>query len=114
MTGPSSSPSVREALGTDGFDRAFAAGSRLSGQEAAAVTHDDRPTAGTRGLTPADRPMGHLGAPSAAVRPQWLTGDHAGSCSARSAQVESAAIASATPPPGAHRRRRDGHARVVW
>jgi predicted ATPase len=39
---------VREALGTDGFDRAFAAGSRLSRQEAAAVAHDDRPSADTR------------------------------------------------------------------
>jgi hypothetical protein len=39
---------VREALRTDGFDRAFAAGSRLSRQEAAAVAHDDWPSAGTR------------------------------------------------------------------
>ena len=34
---------VREALGADDFDQAFAAGSRLSRQEAAAVAHDARP-----------------------------------------------------------------------
>jgi predicted ATPase len=39
---------VREALGSDGFDRAFAAGSPLSRQEAAAVARDARPSAGTR------------------------------------------------------------------
>ena len=36
---------VREALGGDGFDRAFAAGSELSRQEAAAVAHDAQPSA---------------------------------------------------------------------
>jgi tetratricopeptide (TPR) repeat protein len=39
---------VREALGADGFDQAFATGSRLSRREAATAAQDDRSSAATR------------------------------------------------------------------